>query len=289
MREEIRLAGQSTTQEPEDVGAAEPLDPGLLHSTLSTQHFDVVRYQPRDELRALLSHHAVLEWDLGEREGFTPKALDKPGSGIVWDKRGITFHGPKTELYAYHMQGKGRIYGIKFSPAGAKVLIDRSMRGLVNEALPVQKAIRGWSAFIGIDPIEAADHIKTIRTLENQLLECGLRPTAEQELADRVVRYVAEHPEVYTTGAVADQFGMHVRTLQLLISRQIGPGIKWIIRQFRIFEAIKALEAGERVDMGTLAFDLGYSSQSHFSNHFKAMTNTSPREYVRVNRSTGKT
>jgi AraC-like DNA-binding protein len=122
----------------------------------------VVRYQPRDELRALLSHHAVLEWDLGEREGFAQKALDKPGSGIVWNKRGIAPHGPKTELYAYHGQGTGRMYGIKFGPAG------------------------------------------------------------------------------------------------------------------------------ERVDMATLAYDLGYSSQSHFSNHFKPMTNTFPSEYVRVRRNSEK-
>jgi AraC-like DNA-binding protein len=70
---------------------------------------------------------------------------------------------------------------------------------------------------------------------------------------------------------------------------QIGPGIKWIIRQFRIFEAIKTLEAGERVDMAALAYELGYSSQSHFSNHFKAMTGTSPSEYARLHRNSGKT
>jgi AraC-like DNA-binding protein len=39
--------------------------------------------------------------------------------------------------------------------------------------------------------------------------------------------------------------------------------------------------------MAALAYDLGYSSQSHFSNHFKKMTNISPREYLRVNREAG--
>jgi AraC-like DNA-binding protein len=178
---------------------------------LSLQHFNVARHRPREELRTVLSHHAVLAWDLGEREGFTPMALDKLGSSIVWDKHGIMFHGPKTELYAYHMHGKGRIYGIEFSAAGAKVLIDRSMREPLNEIVPVQKAISGWSAFIGIDPIDAAD-------------------------------------------------------------------------QFRIFEAIQALEAGAGPDLAAHAYDLGCSSQSHFSNQFRKMAKTSPGQYVRLNR-----
>ena len=278
------MTGLSHTHEPEGPGGKKPLDPGLLHSTLSTRHFNVVRYKPGNELRGVLSHHAVLEWDLGGREGFTPKALDKPGSGIVWDRHAITFHGPKTELYAYHMKGTGRIYGTKFSPAGAKVLMSSSMRELVNRMFPIRDVLPAWSVFSGTDPAEAPDHEETIRAIERQLLECGLRATPEQELADRIVGYVADHPDVYTTRAVADAFGMHVRTLQSLISTQVGPGIKWIIRQFRIFEALQAFEAGERPDMAALAYDLGYSSQSHFSNHFKKVTNISPREYLRVNR-----
>lgn len=259
----------------------EPLDPGLLHGDLATRHFRVTRYPPRDELKDVISHHAVLEWDLRNRRAYTPRALDKPGSGIVWDRNGFTFHGAKTRLYAYRMEGTGRVYGTKFSPAGASSLVRSSMREMVNQEYPVSTVLRHWNLSSG-DPLDASDHSAALDAIEEQLMRCGLRSTPQQQRVDEIVRYVATTRDVFSARAVAAHFGIHLRSLQSLISTYVGPGIKWIICQFRIFDAIQALSVGRKPDLGMLAYDLGYSSQSHFTNDFKRVTGSSPRDYLKA-------
>ena len=56
---------------------------------------------------------------------------------------------------------------------------------------------------------------------------------------------------------------------------------KWVIRRYRLHEALERVNAGHRVDWAALAAELGYFDQAHFIRDFKALVGRTPAEYGR--------
>jgi AraC-like DNA-binding protein len=64
-----------------------------------------------------------------------------------------------------------------------------------------------------------------------------------------------------------------------LRNRAIGVSPKWLIRCFRLQDALQALETGLNVNLAALAQDLGYFDQAHFTRDFKQITGVTPGRY----------
>lgn len=77
------------------------------------------------------------------------------------------------------------------------------------------------------------------------------------------------------------EFNVTERTLQRLFSRYVGVSPGWVIRRYRIHDAVNQLEQGEVVDWPALAVDLGYFDQAHFIKDFKKLIGVSPGIYAK--------
>ena len=73
---------------------------------------------------------------------------------------------------------------------------------------------------------------------------------------------------------------MHERTLQRLFDQYVGASARWVIKRYRIYEALQLLTAGRPPDWAAVAQDLGYYDQAHFINDFRHLVGCSPTEYV---------
>jgi AraC-like DNA-binding protein len=74
--------------------------------------------------------------------------------------------------------------------------------------------------------------------------------------------------------------GLSVRRLQRLFLAHVGVGPKWVIRQYRLQEAVEQAADGP-LDWAALAADLGYSDQAHLVREFTAVIGVSPAAYAR--------
>jgi AraC-like DNA-binding protein len=90
--------------------------------------------------------------------------------------------------------------------------------------------------------------------------------------ADRTINRVDE---------LCTQVGLGERALQRLFSDYVGVSPKWVIRRFRLHDAASRLAKAEDVNLTTLAQDLGYADQAHFTRDFKAIVGRSPSDYRR--------
>jgi AraC-like DNA-binding protein len=81
----------------------------------------------------------------------------------------------------------------------------------------------------------------------------------------------------FTIDIVADQLGMHRRTLQRRLARS-GANYAQLLDTCRAEMALDYLEADQRA-MVDLAHSLGYSDQSAFNHAFRRWYGTSPREW----------
>jgi AraC-like DNA-binding protein len=109
------------------------------------------------------------------------------------------------------------------------------------------------------------------------------------ELAKQLVRQVLEDRELCAVEALADRGGISRRTLQRLFNDYVGASPKWVIRRYRLHDAVKRLRTGEALDFAQIALELGYFDQAHLINDFKGIIGYSPTQFQNVLRSIRKT
>lgn len=98
------------------------------------------------------------------------------------------------------------------------------------------------------------------------------------ELLLRVVAAVLDDRSITRVEHAAAQVGMSVRTLQRLFRHYVGVGPKWVIMRYRLHDAAHRLAAGEEAT--TVATELGWFDQAHFTKDFTALIGTSPAAYA---------
>jgi AraC family transcriptional regulator len=77
---------------------------------------------------------------------------------------------------------------------------------------------------------------------------------------------------------LADQLGLSPGYFSMLFKHALGVSPHQYVVQERVHEARQLLAAG-RMSISEVAFKLGFSDQSHFSQTFRKMTGTTPKRY----------
>jgi AraC-like DNA-binding protein len=95
-------------------------------------------------------------------------------------------------------------------------------------------------------------------------------------MADRI----ATDQELRRVAALAEVFGLPERRLQRLFAEYVGVSPKWVMRRARLLEAARRADAGDVVDWGALALDLGYADQAHLTRDFTATLGVPPARYA---------
>ena len=110
-----------------------------------------------------------------------------------------------------------------------------------------------------------------------RILDCG----AQSALARRVAAYVRRHlSEPIHTEDLARALFLSRGHLSTKFKKEQGMDLTAFIRQVKINEARHLLQHTDK-SLLTISSYLGFSSQSHFSRAFKAMTGESPGDYRR--------
>src|SRR5215472_4982986 len=78
---------------------------------------------------------------------------------------------------------------------------------------------------------------------------------------------------------LAHTLRLSVRSVQDICQRALGVSPKWLIRCFRLQDALARLGVGSDVNLSALAQELGYFDQAHFTRDFKRVTGVSPGRY----------
>jgi len=119
--------------------------------------------------------------------------------------------------------------------------------------------------------------------IASRLLLANLPPSDSMvSLAAAMVEDIALCRNVTRVEHLAARHNVSERTLQRLFSRYVGASARWVIKRYRVFEALGRLAAGRDVDFAALAQDLGYYDQAHFINDFRNLVGHSPAAYLKI-------
>lgn len=250
---------------------------GVLDKESAAGRLRTSRVEPDAGLAGVVSHYWILRWDLPAGDRHTVSVLGRLGCSFVWTEAGALLYGVQTRRFTYELAGRGRITGVKLTPAGVRAFCETQAYRLTDRAVET-------SRFLNVDPslahrLRSAGDDETGRNLNALLATTQLRDDPRIAAANDAVRTIESHPHLTRVSRIADLTDMSIRSLQKLMRAYVGARTKWVIDRLRVIEAVRALERDPDTNLALLALRLGYYDQAHLTAAFRAATGTTPRSY----------
>lgn len=244
---------------------------GILAPDAGLQHFRLTRHAPSPEVARFVDRYWVAEWDLPPGRTYPQHVLTHPVVNIVIGADGATVSGVQRTRFTAQLEGRGRVLGLMFRPAGFRPFLGAAMSTLTDTVLPLAEVL--GPVDLGGRPEPGDVDAWLARTVPRDP-QPSERTTllVERVAADRGIRRVDE------LAAVA---GVGVRALQRNFTDHVGISPKWVIRRYRLYEAAERAARGSDVQWAPLAEELGYSDQSHLTRDFTAAVGMPPDAYAR--------
>ncbi|WP_405114629.1 AraC family transcriptional regulator [Micromonospora sp. NBC_01405] len=236
------------------------------------------RRLPAAALRPYVELYWLIDWELDEP--FEQRVLPHPAVNLVFQHSGgdsretAEVAGVGRELFRITLTGTGGVSGVQFRPGGFRPFWRRPVAELTGERRPLAAGlVAGRRPCAGTDDERCA-------ALDDLLLAWNPRPDPSTAEAMALAEEIRVDRGVLRVDDLARRHGTTTRRLQRLFLDQVGVGPKWVIRRYRVQEAIEQA-AGGPVDWAALAADLGYADQAHLVREFTAATGISPTAYAR--------
>lgn len=242
-------------------------------------------------LEPFVERHWTVRWDLRGRPPFRSEVLSHPSVNVsVEDGTGPRHghalpaglaHGLVSRRFTIDLEGAGRVVATKFRPGGFVAYgggaLGRDTVAPLATALPelpaglVHDVLAAWA--------EGGEPDGAVALLDAALAGGAPEPDPSYlELLALVGRMEVER-ELVRVEQVAALAGVSVRALQRRFGRWVGIGPKWVLARYRLQDAAAAMDRGDVADLASLAADLGWFDQAHFSREFRAVVGQTPSAY----------
>ena len=262
--------------------SVEPVKPrGVLRPQFAHGQFQHERRLPSAPLADLVEHYWYVRWDLRERPPQKQATLPHPNVHLVIERNESHIYGVHTERFERCLEGLDFAFGIKFKPGGFYPFLQAPVSELANRSLPAQTVF-------GADCQSLAPRIATCATVDAMtvvaeafLLASLPPPDPNVARASMLVSTIAGDLGVTSVDRLITTAAIDKRTLQRLFQKYVGIGPKWVIKRYRLHEAIAQMQDSAPVNWAALALGLGYFDQAHFGRDFRALVGQSPTEYAR--------
>lgn len=267
-----------------DEGRRDPGPPrGILESVPGGGRFHHERVGPARDLEHLVQHFWTVSWDLTGHGPAVRETLPHPVVHVVIGKNVSRVAGIAGGRFTRVLTGAGRVFGVKFRPGGFQPFAGGSVSRLTGREVPLGQVFGPAGTGLVRAVLAAGDDTPARIALCEAFLRDRLPPADPNVLlASAIVEHAESDRRVLRVEDLADWSGLSTRALQRLFSRYVGVGPKWVIRRYRLHEALELLAQGGPADWRAVAHSLGYFDQAHFINDFKALVGRTPAEYARL-------
>ena len=255
---------------------------GVLNLRAGQQWFDHSLHPTAPELTELIEHYWSVRWDRRGRDPYPQHTLSNAAVHLVVDGDRSRIQGVVTGRFTALLEGKGRVFGIKFRPAGFRPFLGSSVSALTDRSVAVSEVF-GRPGDALVDEILSLEAEPAMARAADRFLSDRLPPRdSAVHYVNRIVRLIVSDRSITHVDDVVDRAGVGKRTLQRLFNDYVGVTPKWVIQRYRLHEAADRLAGGHDLNVAALAQDLGYFDQAHFVRDFKAIVGKAPSEYARA-------
>jgi len=252
---------------------------GVLRHSPPPGSYRHTRYAPPDELSGWVEHFWLEAWQFRDSASQTREMLPYPSVHLVFAPGRSRIYGIQLGRFVRELKDNGRILGIKFRPGAFYPFLRKPVCSIANGS------ILAAQVFSNVANTEAAvlgcRDDRGMVEMAAQFLAANLPPRDPNvETARSAVEVIAKDRNMTRVQELAAQVGATERTVQRLFRRYVGASPRWVIKRYRVYEALEQLTDGRPADLANLAQNLGYFDQAHFINDFKKLVGRAPTEYA---------
>ncbi|WP_139991303.1 helix-turn-helix domain-containing protein [Paenibacillus paridis] len=254
---------------------------GVLQLREGEKKFQLDRYPPSEQLRPFVKHYWVITWNLENEPPYFQDVVPNPCVNLVMEDNKSGIYGVASRMYTQKIEGKGRVFGVKFQPGGFYPYIQSPLSKFTDQASSLE-SVFGMASTAYMKQIAAHPDTTDRIALTEALLLQHLPPVdLTASLVNQIIARIQEDRELTTVEQLCGEFRLNKRKLQRLFSQYVGISPKWVIKLYRLQNAAEAMDNSSPTDLLKLALELGYYDQSHFSKDFKSIIGKTPEEYAR--------
>lgn len=267
----------TTPGRPDDVERAHLIDP-------ADTSFRIDRFPPAPELVPVIGRFWVPTWSLPPGEERVQRVLQHPAALIVVSPDYDRCYGIAPGLSETRLSGTSWAFGVMLRPCAGHLVTGLPMGRLRGRHLPLVDAWRHGG--------EVADAVRRIMrsgpgepepqraaaALVSERLAEVLPVGEEAELVDAVVDAAVGKPGLVRVADLAALVGIGERALQRLTATWLGLSPKWLLQRRRLHDASERLRTP--AELATIAADLGYVDQAHFTRDWRRVTGMTPKQFA---------
>jgi len=246
---------------------------GILKSNETRDKMSHSRILASPDLRFFVEHFWTIKWDLTDQDPIKGEVLPHPSVHFVFERNNTRIAGVATGKFTRILQGKGGVLGIKFRPGAFYPFVKVPVSEFTG------KTFCPWEILdVDRETIENLEELIFSQTNDERGIdyaEAFLRerlpePDENVETVNRIVKLVLDDQTITKVDDIVERSNIGKRALQRLFTQYVGVSPKWVIKRYRLLEALEQLSSGETSDLTRLALDLGYFDQAHFVHDFRA-------------------
>ncbi|MFC4784991.1 AraC family transcriptional regulator [Nocardioides sp. MAHUQ-72] len=248
------------------------------------------RLEPAPEVAAWVEHYWTVEWDLRDAPAFVAEVVSHPSVHVTVETgseprfghalpAGLV-HGVITRKFSQEIAGAGRVFGVKFRPGGFGAFTGADVGAWTDRIVPLGAAFGERAAELTSAVLAEPTDVGRARVADAFLVDRVPGRDARYDDVLAVVADIRTDPTLTTVDRVARRHGMSERTLQRLFRRYVGVGPKWVLQRARLHDAVDRIDRGGSDDLASLAVELGWFDQAHFTREFTALVGQSPAAYA---------
>lgn len=225
------------------------------------------------DLDEVVRHVWVVRWDVPPGRTRPQRVLTYPAANAVLGPAGATLHGPERVLSVRELSGSSWVVGVLLRPAAARLLTTTDPVDLVGRRERLTGApVRAVAAALA----GGAAGADLAAPLREWLLPLAARVDDAGRLANTVCRLAEERADVLRVGDLARELGTTTRTLSRVVRDHTGLTPRWLLECRRLQVAATTLHTEPATDLATLAAELGWTDQAHFTRRYRQVVGETP-------------
>ncbi|WP_246002676.1 DUF6597 domain-containing transcriptional factor, partial [Allorhizocola rhizosphaerae] len=170
--------------------------PGILHARAAEQKFRFSAAEPVPALAPFVAHYWFVEWDLRGQHPYEQHVLPYPSVNVTFKPGRCRVAGVPRGRFSEVLNGAGRVFGVRFQPAGFRPFLCAPVSSITDRFLPLSEVFGAAGRELA-DGILAADNARAVALMDDFL--AGRAPAAPDPgatLAGAIAARIAADPGV---------------------------------------------------------------------------------------------
>lgn len=197
---------------------------------------------------------------------------------LVFDAAGSRIMGPVSKKYSYIMENKGRVIGVKFNIGLLAQQLPKPIEQAVDQTFILEDVFQNHTSLVDSKGFDLLNDQAILAHLNAFLLTQNLVVTTSMLKVHSLIETIKRQQGITKVEQLAEQTYTSVRNIQRLFKDYVGLSPKWLIRKYRLHQALALLD-DKQINLTEVAAQLDYADQSHLIRDFKDFLNVTPSQY----------